>query len=446
MDENGLPALEMSWSRRALLAGAIAWPVSAAMATQPRASDRITEAFLAAFPLYEMARLGAQARAGINQLNHRATLAQPSDRRITMPNNDTLYSSMWFDLSTSAIDLDLPINNGTYFSGTVIDAFTNVAAIIGTGQHRINAARVRLVGPGWRGNTPPDRQLVRCPTTDGWFLARIGVPDPTDLTAARAVQNAIRIETVATAAAVPALLHPSGAADPANALAVVNNRLERSARLYPSTRAMRRFSAQGIGAGAADWSSLLAEAQAEWASLWQEPRRVISDASRFSTIRNGWSWPNPAVGQFGTDFAYRAAIALSGIGALTETEAMYLTAFADADGQPLVPSARYRWTIPGGTLPVNGFWSLTAYQAEPDGRFFLYENPMARYAIGDRTPGLIREANGDLVIAIRSDRPAEGSANWLPIPNGPFRLVLRAYRPARRFFERRVEVSALQRL
>jgi hypothetical protein len=418
---------------------------SAALASRRQPTDPITQAFLAGFPLYEMARLSAQSRGGVNQLNHRPTLAGPADRRVTMPNNDTLYSSLWLDLSTSVIDMDLPIAGPGYFSGTVIDAFTNVATIIGTGRHRINAARIRLVGPGWRGSVPADRQLIRCPTADGWFLARIGVPDPNDLSAARVIQNAIRIETIATTAALPAPVLPTSTADPANALAVINNRLARSNSGYPATRAMRRFAAQGIGAGAADWASLSADAQAAWSALWPEPRGAISDASRFSTIRAGWSWPNPAVGQFGTDFAYRAAIALSGIGALTETEAMYLTAVADADGQPLVPGARYRWTVPGGTLPVDGFWSLTAYQAEPDGRFFLHDNPIARYAIGDRTPGLIRADNGDLIIAIQPAMPEEGAANWLPVPNGPFRLVLRAYRPALDFIDQQMHPAALRR-
>jgi hypothetical protein len=435
------------WSRRAMLAGAVSSPLCAAMAAHPGSGDPVTLAFLAAFPLHEMARLGGQTRVGINQLSHRRNLSAPTDRTVTMPNNDTLYSSMWFDLNMGAIDMDLPVDGPDYFSGTVIGAFTDVVAIIGTGRHRINGGRIRLAGPNWAGGSPRDRRLIRCPTADGWFLARIGVPDPTNLSAARAVQDAIKITMVpAVGLALPERLQAGASTDPATLLGVVNNRLRRSDPAYAPARAMRRFAAQGLGVSAPAWPDLPAGMQAAWGDLWKDPTKVISDASRFSVVRDGWSWPDPAVGQFGSDFAYRASIALSGIGALTESEAMYLTAIADTDGRTLVPGGRYRWTIAGGTLPVDAFWSLTAYRAEPDGRFFLHENPIARYAIGDRTPGMRREANGNLVIAIQPNAPAEGTTNWLPTPDGPFRLVLRAYRPDRSFRNRRARPAALQRV
>jgi hypothetical protein len=47
-------------------------------------------------------------------------------------------------------------------------------------------------------------------------------------------------------------------------------------------------------------------------------------------------------------------------------------------------------------------------------------------AIGDRTPGLRRDPDGGLTLAISHDRPPAGG-NWLPAPAGPCVLVLRAY-------------------
>jgi hypothetical protein len=52
-----------------------------------------------------------------------------------------------------------------------------------------------------------------------------------------------------------------------------------------------------------------------------------------------------------------------------------------------------------------------------------------RYAIGNRTPGLHVDAGGALTIEIQAARPAS-TANWLPVPAGRFRLMLRLYRPA----------------
>jgi len=74
------------------------------------------------------------------------------------------------------------------------------------------------------------------------------------------------------------------------------------------------------------------------------------------------------------------------------------------------------------------------YQVERDGKLFFTDNPLRRYAMGSRTEGLAREADGSFEIVMQRHAP-EGSrdrANWLPTP-GPeharFQLVLRAYLP-----------------
>ena len=53
------------------------------------------------------------------------------------------------------------------------------------------------------------------------------------------------------------------------------------------------------------------------------------------------------------------------------------------------------------------------------------DNPLNRYSLGDRTPGLKRNADG-LTITIGGNRPADIS-NWLPAPAGLYRLALRLY-------------------
>jgi len=83
------------------------------------------------------------------------------------------------------------------------------------------------------------------------------------------------------------------------------------------------------------------------------------------------------------------------------------------------------------TNTLDGFWSLSMYEATPDGQFFFTDNPIKRYAIGDRTAGLKRNADGTLDIWIgRTDPGGARSANWLPAPkSGPFGLYLRTYLP-----------------
>ncbi len=76
--------------------------------------------------------------------------------------------------------------------------------------------------------------------------------------------------------------------------------------------------------------------------------------------------------------------------------------------------------------PVGAFWSLTMYYDELP--YNLVENPINRYVISDRMPGIRFNGDGSLDIYIQHDRPDDGREdNWLPAPDGPFRMLLRTY-------------------
>jgi hypothetical protein len=84
-------------------------------------------------------------------------------------------------------------------------------------------------------------------------------------------------------------------------------------------------------------------------------------------------------------------------------------------------------------------WSLSLYGAD---RFFV-DNPIRRYAIGDRTPDLQYEADGGLRIVIQHDAPAS-TTNWLPAPTGRFYLILRLYHPRAAFLEGRYAIPGVR--
>ena len=55
-------------------------------------------------------------------------------------------------------------------------------------------------------------------------------------------------------------------------------------------------------------------------------------------------------------------------------------------------------------------------------------NPINRYSIGDRTPGVKYGEDGSLTIYLSFLSPGEDlESNWLPAPNGPFFLLWRLY-------------------
>jgi hypothetical protein len=201
-----------------------------------------------------------------------------------------------------------------------------------------------------------------------------------------------------------------------------------------------------IGLSASDnlgWAGQGEALRVGWTQALAALSAALSDAAIYARTINGWTWPNREIGQFGRSHEYRAAIARSGIGALPTREALYLTAVQDERGAPLLPGGSYELRLPSAGIPADAFWSLSAYRAEPDGRYFFADNPINRYAVGVHSLGLA--ASGGVIVA--SPRPpVSAKALWLPLPDGPFRMVFRAYQPRKVFTDYNWRLPALRRL
>ena len=100
---------------------------------------------------------------------------------------------------------------------------------------------------------------------------------------------------------------------------------------------------------------------------------------------------------------------------------------------------------PGKLPPVDAFWSITLYRASD---YLLVGNPIERYSIGDRTAGLVRDADGGLTLRIQHAAPkgAMQHANWLPAPDDAFFLCLRAYLPKPEMVDGRYQLPEPERL
>ena len=154
----------------------------------------------------------------------------------------------------------------------------------------------------------------------------------------------------------------------------------------------------------------------------------LGDPGEAVAARGGWSVPLVLGESFGQDRHRRAVVARRYIGALASAEAFYPMAHADSAGRPL--SGEHRYTIrfpPGGEPPVDCFWSLTMYDSRD---CMLVPNAIDRHRIGDRSRGLVRDADGGLTLRLQHASPAPSlEPNWLPAPEGRFYLCLRAYQP-----------------
>ncbi|MCW5760331.1 MAG: DUF1254 domain-containing protein, partial [Phenylobacterium sp.] len=197
--------------------------------------------------------------------------------------------------------------------------------------------------------------------------------------------------------------------------------------------------------GVFDMKRLDAAAMNEVEAGVAEARASLA-ALRAGSGVQGWNYPRAALGFYGQDYGFRAAVALSGLAALPPAEAMYMNPVADR-GRMFAGAGPYRLHFDADRMPaVDGFWSLTMYQGTPDGQFFLVPNAIGRFSIGDRTPGLKKNADGSLDIWIaRADPGGERSSNWLPAPaEGPFTLSFRAYLPKPDLLDGRYRLPAIQ--
>ena len=427
--------------RRTLLAAAGASalaPLSPARA-QPSPGairDLARDAYVFVLPLLEVCRTRDEALAAglaANTFSHRRRLSGPADRGVTTPNADTLYSSAFLDLRKGPVSVATPASPDRYFSLALMDAWSNNFHIAGArdgGGGR--AGRLRVATEAQAATlTPQDGvRVVIAPTNWVWALGRTLTDGGADLAAAHAVQDGLGAQGEA---GPPPPRAPPRDADLETLLrsiqALAGDAGVLKADVPPLLGLARRGLMMGVGLdGQAVDPAVKAEGQAGLDAV----RAQLRGAAAAAPAVNGWTYPKPNLGDFGTDYPYRAAIAVAGLAALPPREAMYMWASPEgaASGAPRTFDGRRAWRLDLPKLPLDGFWSLSLYEATPEGGYAFVENPLHRYAVGDRTPGLRRGADGGVSILIGSADPGgEARAGWLPAPAGPFALVMRAYLP-----------------
>ena len=424
-------------NRRRLLAAGGALALSGA-ASSARAFTEVADlrtaardAWLYCLPLVEMATtrsrmLGPEPtgmKAMVNGFVHARQLAGPPMRTVTTSNNDTLYSSAWLDLAAGPVRVTIPPTGERYFSLALMDMFTNNFAVLGSRTTGAGGSSFVIAGP--RDPAPPG--AIRSPTPWVWALARTLVDGPSDLDAAHAVQDGLAVK------ARPGRTPDSSVGRSAawnDYFLWAQTLLAENPPPVTDTAFFRRIALLKLGMTGGFENARFADTEVDAIEAGVNlARQQVLDLKGRQTLVNGWSYPQPDLGDFGQDYSLRAAVALAGLAALPPVEAMYMRAAAP-NGRLVFEGGRYRLRLPAA-LPVDGFWSLTMYEATPQGQFFLTDNPLNRYAIGDRTPGLVRGPDGGLDIYVQRTDPGQGrTANWLPAPaQGPFAMTLRAYLP-----------------
>src|SRR5262249_11226364 len=116
--------------------------------------------------------------------------------------------------------------------------------------------------------------------------------------------------------------------------------------------------------------------QAVHAAPAEALKQIKAAFAKSGTLANGWRTSIGGVGTYGVDYLQRASVAYAGLGPNIPEDAVYPTAFADADGRPLDSDRSYLVHFSKDQLPpARAFWSLTVY----DDKQRFAANPVNRY-------------------------------------------------------------------
>jgi len=410
------------------------------------------EAYIYAYPmvLMEVTRRAstnvvepAGLTAPINQLAHAREFPDASFTIVVRPNADTLYSALTFDVSKEPLVFSVPDSGGRYYLLPFLDYWTDVFTVPGKRTTGTAAQTFAIVGPGWRGKLPRGVERYDSPTASGLLIGRTQTNGKADYEAVRKFQDGIKI--VPLSAYGKPFTPPKGKVRPDQDMSPPPDQVDKMdaatffamfaelmkqnpphANDYPILDRMKRI---GMTPGKA--YSVASQPQGVQDALSAAPPSALKDIKeawrKAGVLANGWRTNLTAIGTYGTDYLHRAGVAYGGLGANVPDDAVYPTAFADADGQPFDNGKRYVLHFNKDQIPpARAFWSLTMY----DERQLFTANPINRYAIGDRDR-LAFNSDGSLDLYIQRESPAkEKESNWLPAPaSGSFTMNLRLYWP-----------------
>jgi hypothetical protein len=337
-------------------------------------------------------------------------------RDVTAPNADTLYTTAFFDVGKEPWVVSLPAMGDRYALFPFLDGWTTVFQVPGKRTTGTGAQTYAVTGPGWQGTLPPGVTEYKSATNLVWLLGRIyctGTPE--DYQSVHDLQDQTKL--VPLSAYGKEYTPAAGTVDPA----------------YDMKTAVRD---QVNGMDAVAYFTLLCELMktnppyAADAPMVGFDRIMLHFKFSDGDVKNvnGWGF-TLKTGIYGTDYTQRALVTAIGLGANRPQDAVYPTAMkyeGGVFGRDFVGTEKYVMSFPKGLMPpVDGFWSLTMY----DANYFFVANPLNRYSISARQP-LKTNPDGSTDLLIQNDSPgADHEANWLPAPKGKFLLMMRLYWP-----------------
>jgi hypothetical protein len=391
----------------------------------------------------------------VNQFSHFTKLADAKDRKVVAPNNDTLYSMAWLDLSKGPVVIHTAKGTKRFHVLELLDPYEKNFANIGSPAHSYGDGDYLVAPRGWKGRTPKGLKRISSPQNRVWIIGRTLVYGQADLKNVRKIQHTYRIVPLkrwnpnkpyaytppkpkkADRKVNEAHVTGTGAGeDPAIFFDALGDQLKRFPPPKADAPMLAKLRTLGIGAGlhpVAGGKLSDAQLQALRDAVTQGPAKVTSNlvSKYLETFDALNGWLATRTGAYGTNYSKRAIVDQVGIGAPLPWVSVYPLALFDITRAPLTGAKRYvaHFTPHTSHPPVKFFWSMTLY--DNDG--FLVDNAKNRYLINDRS-GLRYNHDGSLDIYIQPTMPTNPAQarNWLPSPpaSSPtrgFRLLIRLY-------------------
>lgn len=369
---------------------------------------------------------------GFNVFRHYSQAFTAANHDIVTPNNDTPYSWAWLDLRAEPIVISVPeVPKDRYYVLQFIDLFTYNCAYIGSRTTGNDAGDFLMVGPQWKGEVPPGfKKVFKSETQIVGILGRTQLNGPEDVENVKKVQAGYKLTPLSTFTkttappAARALSFPpydKTKAASHDFITYLNFILALAEPPHPKEVALRkRFEKIGIVPGQ-PWDASKVDAATLGAidEGVRDGQAALKAKLEVTLSSNGIFGSREALGE---DYLMRCAGAAKGLYGNDLAEAWY--GGYVGDGTQLSQVHFSKAELP----PAKFFWSVTLYTL-PDR--FLYDNPLNRYSIGDRTKSLKYDADGGLSLYVGHATPgADKESNWLPAPAGKFSLVARIYGPS----------------
>ena len=399
-------------------------------------------------------------QAPANHFIHARKLANASSKDVVTPNADTNYSQIMMDLSGDPLVVRLP-KTDRFCMAEILDAWSNCIAAPDATTIEGEYGDFVFIGPNYKGTVPAGLTQIKCPTEHIWMLLRTLCKGENDLPNVVEIQDKMKTYLLTDYINGQIEYTGKGTYNENNNFTPVEHVLTMGMADYfaranelmltnPPASADADWIAEikkiGVGPGLKFDASIFGEnAASMWKNLVSNIMVITQPRSMKFVQTNGqWKFYGAPIAEFGTEYYYRAMIAVAALAANPVSIAVYPRTDNDKDGNALSGEHRYCLHIDADNWPdtnAYGFWSITMYGEDN----FFYDNPLNRYNITDRS-NCVKNADGSLDIYIQHAQYDTEINNWLPAPEGKFHLYFRIYNPVSRVANNQWTMPVITRL